>query len=404
MKRSLTLVVILFLTSKLVLSQWTQQISGISTHLNDVYFLNADTGFAVGDNGVILKTSDGGNDWIQKSSGTTLSVYDVFFVNETIGYASGHTFFLKTTDGGNNWTLFPSTKALYSVWFVSEMVGYVVGTPDNYNGVICKTNDGGITFTDYSTFFDIPLTRIQFLNDSVGFAYGFEMITGSGPGNQYPHVEILKTIDRGLTWLKVFDETYFWGLNIFFTDENTCFLPSTGGMYKMVYNGTSWVEFSFPAAFTTLRSCHFPNDSTGHMVGDNGKIYSSIDCGQTYTEQYSNTTNWLNSVFFITSDIGYVVGRNGTILKTINGTTINDIQSNNSIMISFFPNPVIDKFTIDINDFANLEIINIQGQIVYTKSLTEKSNILDISNLRSGVYTLRIKTDRGIAIRKLIKQ
>jgi hypothetical protein len=80
----------------------------------------------------------------------------------------------------------------------------------------------------------------------------------------------------------------------------------------------------------------------------------------------------------------------------------NDINLNQSIII--FPNPANDRINIENNEASTLEIINMQGQIVDTKSLTEKVNNLDLSNLVSGVYTLRIKTDRGIAIRKLIKQ
>jgi hypothetical protein len=80
----------------------------------------------------------------------------------------------------------------------------------------------------------------------------------------------------------------------------------------------------------------------------------------------------------------------------------NDINLNQSIII--FPNPANDRINIENNEASTLEIINMQGQIVDTKSLTEKVNNLDLSNLVSGVYTLRIKTDRSIAIRKLIKQ
>ena len=72
--------------------------------------------------------------------------------------------------------------------------------------------------------------------------------------------------------------------------------------------------------------------------------------------------------------------------------------------LSLFPNPTKDVLNISINKKATLEIINVQGQIVDIKSLTEKVNNLDLSNLVSGVYTLRVKTNRGIAIKKLIKQ
>ena len=83
------------------------------------------------------------------------------------------------------------------------------------------------------------------------------------------------------------------------------------------------------------------------------------------------------------------------------GSGINDYQIKN---LSIYPNPANNILSIDIQENAILEILNTQGQILNTKSMKEKNNNLDISNLSSGVYTLRIKTDRGIAIRKLIKQ
>jgi len=71
---------------------------------------------------------------------------------------------------------------------------------------------------------------------------------------------------------------------------------------------------------------------------------------------------------------------------------------------TIFPNPATDKLTIEIEENATLEILNIQSQIVDVIGLTEKTNNLDISKLSDGVYTLLIRTDKGIAIRKLIKQ
>lgn len=74
------------------------------------------------------------------------------------------------------------------------------------------------------------------------------------------------------------------------------------------------------------------------------------------------------------------------------------------IKLFIYPNPTHDKLNIEIEKKATLEILNEQGQIVDTKVLNERANNLDIYNLGSGIYTLRIKTDRGIVIRKFIKQ
>ena len=93
---------------------WTQQTSGTTSSLRDVFFIDNQTGWAVGTNGTIIHTSDGSDTWTPQTSGVTNEVKAVHFINNTTGWASGGpipTFLLKTTDGGANWTALtpPST-------------------------------------------------------------------------------------------------------------------------------------------------------------------------------------------------------------------------------------------------------------------------------------------------------
>ena len=97
----------------------------------------------------------------------------------------------------------------------------------------------------------------------------------------------------------------------------------------------------------------------------------------------------------------YPIGNSCIVEQCDSTTQINPIEYD---VANIYPNPTSDILIIDIEEKGILEIINLQGQIVDLKNLPEKQNNLDLSNLVSGVYTLRIKTDRGIAIRKLIKQ
>jgi len=78
----------------------------------------------------------------------------------------------------------------------------------------------------------------------------------------------------------------------------------------------SW-DVKFSGAY--MRSISFPDSSTGYIAGDNGKIYKTIDAGNNWTEQVSNTPNTLESVCFTSSNIGYVAGNNKIILKTTDG-------------------------------------------------------------------------------------
>jgi len=85
-------------------------------------FPTPDKGFAVGSNGLILQTTDGGITWEQHNFPTTDNLYDVHFYDADTGYAVGGTeiitgLILKTTDGGTNWhqQFIPSNWPLYAV-------------------------------------------------------------------------------------------------------------------------------------------------------------------------------------------------------------------------------------------------------------------------------------------------
>ena len=63
-------------------------------------------GIVVGEQGTILRTTDGGQNWISQSSGTYTYLYGVAFTDINNGTVVGlNGTILNTTDGGQNWTL-----------------------------------------------------------------------------------------------------------------------------------------------------------------------------------------------------------------------------------------------------------------------------------------------------------
>jgi photosystem II stability/assembly factor-like uncharacterized protein len=74
-----------------------------------------------------------------------------------------------------------------------------------------------------------------------------------------------------------------------------------------------------------FRSVFFTNTQVGYTVGEDGIIHKTIDGGQTWSNQVSGTNVQLISVFFTNDSTGYVVGNpyNNTpspvLLKTTNG-------------------------------------------------------------------------------------
>ena len=78
----------------------------VRTQLNGLHFIDAQTGWAVGHGGMILRTDDGGEHWVVQRSDFEVDrpLFSVFFRDRDEGWAVGlWSLMLHTTDGGNSW-------------------------------------------------------------------------------------------------------------------------------------------------------------------------------------------------------------------------------------------------------------------------------------------------------------
>ena len=72
-----------------------------------------------------------------------------------------------------------------------------------------------------------------------------------------------------------------------------------------------------------------------------------------------------------------------------------------NIAINIYPNPVIDILNINYKEqIKRLQIFTISGQILVTANNTKTINL---QNLTSGLYIIKIETEKGIITKKLIK-
>ncbi len=137
-------------------TQWEIQTSGTTANLNAISLLvfatgaGTTTGYVVGDNGTILKTTNGGAEWVAQTSGTSARLNGVYAVTATTAFAVGDNgTILRTTDGGTTWVPLSSntTVNLNAVFFRDVRVGWVVGD----GGLTLRTLDGGNTWTVIAT-------------------------------------------------------------------------------------------------------------------------------------------------------------------------------------------------------------------------------------------------------------
>jgi photosystem II stability/assembly factor-like uncharacterized protein len=135
------------------------EISGTNNNLNSVKD-GGSWATAVGDNGTIVRNNGGA--WFTQTSGVTTNLRSVAFANAQVGYACGDNGrVLKTTNGGNTWTnsLPPGSEINFSSVEVCGLdSAWVVGT----KGILYETVDGGVTWTRFTKGVTNDNTRIAF--------------------------------------------------------------------------------------------------------------------------------------------------------------------------------------------------------------------------------------------------
>ncbi|MGH7595302.1 MAG: YCF48-related protein, partial [bacterium] len=186
---------------------WSAHTSGTTNVLYSVYFTDANTGWAAGEVGTILKTTNGGSTWSAQTSGTTDILRSLYFTDANTGWAvGGDGTILKTTNGGNTWAAQTSgtTSFLLSAYFTDANTGWAVGD----FGTILKTTNGGSTWSAQTSRTIEDLYSVYFTDVNTGWAVG-----GFGT--------ILKTTNGGSTWSAQTSGTTSFLLSVYFTDANT---------------------------------------------------------------------------------------------------------------------------------------------------------------------------------------
>jgi photosystem II stability/assembly factor-like uncharacterized protein len=157
---------------------WEDQFDSLD-NLHDVYFVDINEGWAVGDK-KIIHTSDGGDEWntqlLCSPYGDSV-FYDVYFFDKMHGWVLGYNvcvpnpcfFILRTVDGGQQWEEI-GLPALYldEIVFIDSLNGWVVGR----NGKIFYTTDGGNNWIEQISNTGNRLTGVVFVNQDKGWAVG----------------------------------------------------------------------------------------------------------------------------------------------------------------------------------------------------------------------------------------
>ncbi len=303
---------------------WTIQGSGVTSEkLNDVFFRNELNGWIVGDGGIVLVTTDGGENWELFSTGESVELLGVHFADANVGWTVGFQgMVLKTSDGGNSWLRIgiTSPSPFYDVALASVDEAWIVGSHGDIwhttNGGNVGGSGGGNLHPQASGTTD-DLRAVQFLDAYTGWAAGTaDRILRTNTGGQTWEV-VLSPGSGGAGGQGTYKTDFF---DLYAMSSGTCWVVGSNGTVTYTNNGgNSWAEQQ-PGATSLLRGVHFVMAHQGWIVGDNGFVALTYDAGLNWSQvPIPGLTTNLNAVHFHDSNTGWIVGDSGMILKTTNG-------------------------------------------------------------------------------------
>lgn len=131
-----------------------------------------------------------------------------------------------------------------------------------------------------------------------------------------------------------------------------------------------------------------------------------------YEVTWSNPNQQLGDSLFQLNNGIYVVtvtDANNCSVKDsvlVNNTIVNLKKNLTKDLVSVYPNPILDHFTIEQTAFstnADIEIMDSNGKLVATERIYQQKTRVDVQHLAKGIYFLRYRNNEQESIIKLQK-
>ncbi len=313
-------------------NSWTLAPAGKMGHLYDVDSYGEQLIVAVGENGLIVKSVDGGITWTSKILPVQTNLLSISIISQSLMVAAGGSKIIKSTDGGDSWSVptAPELLQLRDVLLVSTKIGYAVGSAvyrttdacqsfikmnlpysDQFLSIsypsslaiyiasgraLYKSTDGGITWSNPAVFKDFTATKISFITNDLGYVIG-------------SNGTVLKSTDGGVNW-ELISPPVLQCLNGFTVTASGDLLVcgDAGIIYKQ--SSGNWKAVTEAVCRDQISSIHFINATQGLACGASGLILKTSDGGKTWNRKTTGVNDSLKAVFQVSTLTAFATGNN----------------------------------------------------------------------------------------------
>ena len=314
-----------------------KQVLAADATLHDVTFVDRQTGWAVGDRGVVLATDDGGKHWFRQPAPVDCSLLSVSFADAKRGWIVGgdsvplthrtRGVVLRTIDGGLTWQQVPTPTLprLTSVQFFDAAHGIAT----SYGGAfypsgLFASRDGGKSWQPLAADERTTWLASHFVNPGNGALAGAGNVRGAVIDREL-QLTHLATNQSQVPCDMVLNESL--------QHRGEGWLVGTRGMIAHTSNGgASWQPLATPPVLPTVgRVVDWQAVATHQnhvwITGNPGtQIFHSADGGATWQAHATGSSAPIRQLTFIDAQHGWGVGDLGTLLATDDGGVTWQVQ------------------------------------------------------------------------------
>jgi photosystem II stability/assembly factor-like uncharacterized protein len=238
--------------------------------------------------------------WTNQTIGSRKYV-NVNFINSTSGYLVGSDgSILKTTNFGSNWNVisFRNFGATVKNGSIYNDRKYMI-ISGSLGGMVYSTNDSGKTWISGGEEIYpigggngiIGLKGINIVSNLTAYVCGFDF--GTFDKSSYVNGIIYKSTNSGVNWFQSFRG----GVDYYdIKFNNSIGYCSWSAVMKSTDNGNIW-NYVGDVLAVTFSLSNFFND-TLYMSGDSGKVYRTLNGGFNWTKFYTPASDTLRRIFF----------------------------------------------------------------------------------------------------------
>lgn len=323
-----------------------------STQFEDVYIADNDLGFAVGDCGILARTTNAGMEWtitdspegreyksvicqpgtgcqtvilaggdyyarstnsgqswtVHEEPGTSFSQLEIIGNNQILAVNNSNTYRLSS-DGGASWTNanFPAS-ASSKIIIAGPQVAYYFHRQSSTEYLLYKTNNAGQTWQASGYSHPVFPRHISFADQNIGFMLDNDR-------------NLLKTNDGGSNWLIISQNQLPFNLTqlIALSETEIRGIQISDRIHESHDGGSSWTSYSINMGNGVfIKPNYHQRENEFWLVSNASEIYYSPANFTNFQSQIMAERYAMGAIAFQDDNTGYAVASGGRLYKTTN--------------------------------------------------------------------------------------